>query len=159
MKIPIIFFSLVLATPFISSMHAMNSNFFEQGMHQRVERLLNIFNPVIKVFKACAVNVQENPGVENFQANFEVINNAYKKLCKKIEKDPAILLEFMELKDTDLIKGKIKIIKKLFGDFKQAIEVSNPLCHLLDAPQAQHSLERILGNFIQNKRHCDALAC
>ncbi|MBS1988026.1 WD40 repeat domain-containing protein [Candidatus Dependentiae bacterium] len=158
MNIPILYFSLVL-TMFMSNTHAMNGNFFDQGVHQRVERLLNIFNPVIKVFTTCSENLKENPGVEDFQANFEVINSAYKNLCKEIEKDPTILLEFMEPKDTDLIKEKIETIKNLFVGFEQAIEVNNPSCRLLDAPQAQHSLERILGKFIKNKHHCDVLAC
>ncbi|MBS1988024.1 WD40 repeat domain-containing protein [Candidatus Dependentiae bacterium] len=138
---------------------AMNGNFFEQGVHQRVKCLLNIFNPAIKVFTTCSENLQENPGVENFQANFEVINSAYKELCKKIEKDPTILLEFMELNDTDLIKRKIEIMQRFFVDFEQAIAVNNPSCRLLEVQQEQHSLEHILCEFIQNKRHCDALAC
>ncbi|MBS1988471.1 hypothetical protein JST56_05790, partial [Candidatus Dependentiae bacterium] len=74
----ILIFSIVLLA---NTAQAMNGNFFDQGVQLRTKLLLKIFNPVIKVFTMCSENLQENPGVENFQANFEVINSAYKNIC------------------------------------------------------------------------------
>ncbi|MBS1988027.1 WD40 repeat domain-containing protein [Candidatus Dependentiae bacterium] len=157
MKLHALFFSLIVAT-FMSSTHAMNNNLFEQGTCQRVEHLLNIFNPTINVFRTCSENLKENPGLENFQTNFAVINTAYKTLCEKIQ-DQSLLFEFMELKETSQIKEKIETIKNYFDIFHQVISANTPKYSLLEhAGSQQENLKHIMNVFIKNKCHCHALA-
>ncbi len=160
MKLSTRFFLLVI-TIFISSTNtiAMKCNLFEQGIQKRAEKLLNIFNPVIQTFTTCSEILKKNPDLENFQTTFEVINSTYKKLYKKINDHKTIRLKFMELKNDDVIKGKIEAIKNLFDGFYEALLVNTPSCRLLDhTSEKKKKLQQVISRFLSRKRHFDALA-
>ena len=157
MKLSTRFFLLVI-TIFISSTNtiAMKCNLFEQGIQKRAEKLLNIFNPVIQTFTTCSEILKKNPDLENFQTTFEVINSTYKKLYKKINDHKTIRLKFMELKNDDVIKGKIEAIKNLFDGFYEALLVNTPSCRLLDhTSEKKKKLQQVISRFLSRKRHFD----